>query len=136
MLATQTLIAKRSKKCTPSTALPFGTTASDLILAIIGEVGTAGGTGHVIEYAGLGGPGIVDGRPHDGSNMSIEAGARAGPIAPDETTLRLSEGLSPVVPSGEAPRGPSRCGGAAVGQRCAAYDRERSRSMPPRSCRR
>ncbi|MBR2819114.1 MAG: 3-isopropylmalate dehydratase large subunit [Reyranella sp.] len=103
VLATQTLIAKRSRnmRITVDGALPFGTTAKDLILAIIGEVGTAGGTGHVIEYAGSAVRTLsMEGRMTV-SNMSIEAGARAGLIAPDETTFAYLKGR-PQAPSGEA----------------------------------
>src|SRR3546814_1480548 len=67
-------------------ALPVGVTAKDLILAIIGKIGTAGGTGHVIEYAGQAIRDLsMEGRMTI-CNMSIEGGARAGLIAPDETT--------------------------------------------------
>ena len=103
VLATQTLIAKRSKnmRITVDGALPFGTTAKDLILAIIGQLGTAGGTGHVIEYAGSAIRALsMEGRMTV-SNMSIEAGARAGLIAPDETTFAYLKGR-PQAPSGEA----------------------------------
>jgi 3-isopropylmalate/(R)-2-methylmalate dehydratase large subunit len=82
-------------------ALPFGVTAKDVILAIIGKIGTAGGTGHVIEYAGE----VVRGLPMAGRmticNMSIEAGARAGLIAPDETTFRYLQGR-PMAPKAGA----------------------------------
>ncbi len=94
VLATQTLVAKRSKnmRVTVEGALPFGVTAKDLILAIIGTIGTAGGTGHVIEYAGAAVRGLsMEGRMTV-SNMSIEAGARAGLIAPDETTFNYLKG--------------------------------------------
>jgi 3-isopropylmalate/(R)-2-methylmalate dehydratase large subunit len=81
--------------------LPLGCTAKDVILAVIGRIGTAGGTGHVIEYAG----GVVRGLSMEGRmtvcNMSIEAGARAGLIAPDEKTWRYLEGR-PMAPKGEA----------------------------------
>ena len=101
MLATQTLIQApaRAMRITVNGALPFGCTAKDLVLAIIGKLGTAGGTGHVIEYAG---PAIealsMEGRMTV-SNMTIEAGARAGLIAPDETTFAYLEGR-PMAPKG------------------------------------
>ncbi|HEX6142075.1 MAG TPA: aconitase family protein, partial [Geminicoccaceae bacterium] len=85
VLATQTLYQKRPKNMRISVEgeLPFGCTAKDVILAIIGRIGTAGGTGHVIEYAGP----VVRALSMAGRmticNMSIEAGARAGLIAPD-----------------------------------------------------
>ncbi|MEQ9609930.1 MAG: aconitase family protein, partial [Kiloniellaceae bacterium] len=88
VLATQTLIQSPAKNMRISVdgALPGGVTAKDLILAIIGKIGTAGGTGHVIEYAGQ----AIRDLSMEGSmtvcNMSIEGGARAGLIAPDDTT--------------------------------------------------
>src|SRR3546814_9569387 len=88
VLATQTLIQKPAKnlRIMVDGALPVGVTAKDLILAIIGKIGTAGGTGHVIEYAGQAIRDLsMEGRMTI-CNMSIEGGARAGLIAPDETT--------------------------------------------------
>ncbi|MFN8928859.1 MAG: aconitase family protein, partial [Alphaproteobacteria bacterium] len=85
VLATQTLIQKRAKnmRITVEGALPPGVTAKDVILAIIGKIGTAGGTGYVMEYAGS----TIRALSMEGRmticNMSIEAGARAGLIAPD-----------------------------------------------------
>ena len=102
VLATQTLIQAPAKamRITVDGELPFGCTAKDMILAIIGKIGTAGGTGHVIEYAG---PAIealsMEGRMTV-SNMTIEAGARAGLIAPDETTFAYLKGR-PMAPKGE-----------------------------------
>ncbi|HVY21622.1 MAG TPA: 3-isopropylmalate dehydratase large subunit, partial [Bauldia sp.] len=89
VLATQTLIQKKAKnmRITVDGKTPFGVTAKDIILAIIGEIGTAGGTGHVMEYAGEAIRGLsMEGRMTV-CNMSIEGGARAGLIAPDETTF-------------------------------------------------
>jgi 3-isopropylmalate/(R)-2-methylmalate dehydratase large subunit len=81
--------------------LPPGVTAKDLILAIIGEIGTAGGTGHVLEYAGEAIRALsMEGRMTV-CNMSIEGGARAGLIAPDETTFAYVQGR-PRAPRGEA----------------------------------
>jgi 3-isopropylmalate/(R)-2-methylmalate dehydratase large subunit len=103
VLATQTLLQKRPKnmRITVEGALPFGVTAKDVILAIIGKIGTAGGTGHVIEYAGD----VVRGLSMAGRmticNMSIEAGARAGLIAPDETTFQYVQGR-PMAPKAGA----------------------------------
>jgi 3-isopropylmalate/(R)-2-methylmalate dehydratase large subunit len=94
VLATQTLVQKRPKNMRISVdgELGFGVTAKDVILAIIGRIGTAGGTGHVVEYAGD----VVRRLSMEGRmticNMSIEAGARAGLIAPDETTFRYVQG--------------------------------------------
>ncbi len=99
VLATQTLIQKPAKnmRITVAGERPPGVTAKDVILAIIGHLGTAGGTGHVIEYAG---PTIaalsMEGRMTV-CNMTIEAGARAGLIAPDETTYAYLQGR-PLVP--------------------------------------
>ena len=89
VLATQTLIQKKSKNMLIDVKgkLPDGVTAKDLVLAIIGKIGTAGGTGHVIEFAGEAIRDLsMEGRMTV-CNMTIEAGARAGLIAPDETTF-------------------------------------------------
>src|SRR5919198_1195242 len=89
VLATQTLIQKKAKNMRVAVdgKLPAGVTAKDIILAIIGEIGTAGGTGHVIEYTGDAIRALsVEGRMTV-CNMSIEGGARAGMVAPDETTF-------------------------------------------------
>ncbi len=88
VLATQTLLQKKSKnmRITVDGKLPHGLFAKDIILAIIGEIGTAGGTGHVIEYDGEAITDLsMEGRMTV-CNMSIEAGARAGLIAPDQKT--------------------------------------------------
>ncbi len=89
VLATQTLIQGKAKNMLVEVdgRLPPGVTAKDLILAIIGEIGTAGGTGHVIEYAGEAIRALsMEGRMTV-CNMSIEGGARAGLVAPDDTTF-------------------------------------------------
>jgi 3-isopropylmalate/(R)-2-methylmalate dehydratase large subunit len=99
VLATQTLIQSPAKnmRITVDGALPVGVTAKDLILAIIGKIGTAGGTGHVIEYAGQAIRDLsMEGRMTV-CNMSIEGGARAGLIAPDETTYDYIKGR-PMAP--------------------------------------
>jgi 3-isopropylmalate/(R)-2-methylmalate dehydratase large subunit len=101
VLATQTLIQRPAKnmRITVTGSLPEGCTAKDLVLAIIGKIGTAGGTGHVIEYAG---PAIeelsMEGRMTV-CNMTIEAGARAGLVAPDEKTFEYLKGR-PQCPKG------------------------------------
>jgi len=103
VLATQTLIQKPAKnlRITVDGALPVGVTAKDLILAIIGKIGTAGGTGHVIEYAGQAIRDLsMEGRMTV-CNMSIEGGARAGLIAPDETTYDYVKGR-PMAPKAGA----------------------------------
>jgi 3-isopropylmalate/(R)-2-methylmalate dehydratase large subunit len=101
VLATQTLIQQPAKNMLIRVEgdLPVGVTAKDLILAIIGKIGTAGGTGHVIEYAGKAIRDLsMEGRMTV-CNMSIEAGARAGLIAPDETTFAYLKGR-PMAPKG------------------------------------
>jgi len=103
VLATQTLIQRRAKNMLIEIdgELPLGVTAKDLILAVIGKIGAAGGTGHVIEYAGSAIRGLsMEGRMTV-CNMSIEAGARAGLIAPDETTFEYLKGR-PHAPKGGA----------------------------------
>lgn len=103
VLATQTLIQKKAKNMRVSVDgdLPDGVTAKDIVLAIIGEIGTAGGTGHVIEYAGS----AIEALSMEGRmtvcNMTIEGGARAGMIAPDEKTFAYLEGR-PKAPKGTA----------------------------------
>jgi 3-isopropylmalate/(R)-2-methylmalate dehydratase large subunit len=100
VLATQTLIARRSRnmRVTVDGALSFGVTAKDLILALIGTIGTAGGTGHVIEYAGSAIRGLTMEGRMTVSNMSIEAGARAGLIAPDDVTFDYLKGRPQAPP--------------------------------------
>ena len=103
VLATQTLLQKpaRNMRIAVDGALPLGITAKDVILTIIGRIGTAGGTGHVIEYAGEAIRALsMEGRMTV-SNMTIEAGARAGLIAPDETTFEYLKGR-PMVPKAGA----------------------------------
>jgi 3-isopropylmalate/(R)-2-methylmalate dehydratase large subunit len=103
VLATQTLIQQKAKNMLVRVdgKLPPGVTAKDIILAIIGEIGTAGGTGHVIEYAGEAIRALsMEGRMTI-CNMSIEGGARAGLIAPDETTFTYVKGR-PRAPKGAA----------------------------------
>jgi 3-isopropylmalate/(R)-2-methylmalate dehydratase large subunit len=103
VLATQTLIQKKAKnmRVTVDGVLPAGVTAKDIILAIIGEIGTAGGTGYVIEYAGDAIRALsIEGRMTV-CNMSIEGGARAGMIAPDEKTFDYIMGR-PRTPKGSA----------------------------------
>jgi 3-isopropylmalate/(R)-2-methylmalate dehydratase large subunit len=103
VLATQTLIQQPAKNMLIKVEgdLGFGVTAKDLILGIIGRIGTAGGTGHVIEYAGAAIRKLsMEGRMTV-CNMSIEAGARAGLIAPDETTFEYLKGR-PHAPKGAA----------------------------------
>ena len=102
VLATQSLIAAPSKNMRINVVgdLPVGVTAKDLILAIIAQIGTAGGNGHVIEYSGAAIRALsMEGRMTI-CNMSIEGGARAGLIAPDEITFTYLHGR-PMAPKGE-----------------------------------
>ena len=102
VLATQCITQKKSKamliRC--EGALPAGVTAKDLVLAIIGKIGTGGGTGHAIEFGGA----TIRGLSMEGRmtvcNMAIEAGARAGMVAADETTIDYLRGR-PYAPRGE-----------------------------------
>ncbi len=103
VLATQTLIQKKNKnmRVTVDNTLLPGVTAKDIILAIIGQIGTAGGTGHTIEYAGEALRAIsMEGRMTI-CNMSIEGGARAGMVAPDEKTYAYLKDR-PKSPKGAA----------------------------------
>jgi 3-isopropylmalate/(R)-2-methylmalate dehydratase large subunit len=101
VLATQCLLQRRPKTLAVNVdgALPPGVTAKDLILAVIGKIGIDGGTGHVIEYRGD----VITALDMEARmticNMSIESGARAGMIAPDETTFEYLNGL-PRAPQG------------------------------------
>jgi 3-isopropylmalate/(R)-2-methylmalate dehydratase large subunit len=103
VLATQTLLQKPAKNMLVRVdgTLRHGVTAKDVVLAIIGKIGTAGGTGHVIEYAGEAIRALDMAGRLTVCNMSIEAGARAGMIAPDETTFAYIKGR-PFSPKGEA----------------------------------
>ncbi|MBY8827703.1 3-isopropylmalate dehydratase large subunit [Hephaestia sp. CMS5P-6] len=102
VLATQTLMLSQSKtmEVRVDGTLGFGVSAKDVILAIIGKIGAAGGTGHVIEYTGE----VIRGLSIEGrltiANMSIEGGARAGLIAPDETTFAYLKSR-PMAPRGK-----------------------------------
>jgi len=102
VLATQTLLLKRSKtmEIRVDGVLGFGVSPKDVVLAIIGKIGAAGGTGYVIEYTGE----VIRSMSVEGrltvSNMSIEGGARAGLIAPDETVYGYLKGR-PMAPQGE-----------------------------------
>lgn len=103
VLATQTLLQKPAKnmRVTVDGKLPAGCTAKDIVLAIIGRIGTAGGTGHVIEFAGEAIRALDMAGRMTVCNMSIEAGARAGMVAPDQTTFDYVKGR-PFAPKGEA----------------------------------
>ena len=103
VLATQTLIQKKAKNMLVQVdgVAPRGVGAKDIILAIIGEIGTAGGTGSVIEYAGEAIRALTMEGRMTVCNMSIEGGARAGMIAPDEKTYAFIKGR-PKAPKGAA----------------------------------
>jgi 3-isopropylmalate/(R)-2-methylmalate dehydratase large subunit len=103
VLATQTLLLSPSKtlEIRVDGTLGFGVSPKDVVLAIIGRIGAAGGTGHVIEFTGE----VIRSMSLEGrltvSNMSIEGGARSGLIAPDETTFAYLKGR-PLAPTGDA----------------------------------
>jgi 3-isopropylmalate/(R)-2-methylmalate dehydratase large subunit len=103
VMATQTLLQSPAKnmKIEVTGKLGFGCSAKDIVLAIIGKITTAGGTGHVIEYAGDTIQALDMAGRMTVSNMTIEAGARAGLIAPDETTFAYCKGRD-YAPRGEA----------------------------------
>ncbi|KAL1969918.1 hypothetical protein VTN77DRAFT_7427 [Rasamsonia byssochlamydoides] len=104
VLATQTLLTKRSKnmRIQVDGELAPGVTSKDVILHIIGVIGTAGGTGCVIEYCGSVIRGLSMEARMSMCNMSIEAGARAGMVAPDETTFNYLKGR-PLAPKYDSP---------------------------------
>ncbi len=105
VLATQTLRQSRPKtfRVTFSGRLPKGVTSKDMILKLIGQIGTAGGTGYVIEYGGDAVRQLSMEARMTICNMSIEGGARAGMIAPDDTTYEyIASGDRPFAPRGEA----------------------------------
>jgi 3-isopropylmalate/(R)-2-methylmalate dehydratase large subunit len=101
VLATQCLLQRKPKTCavTVSGRLPAGVSAKDLVLAIIGRMGVSGGTGHVLEYRGEAIRSLSMEERMTVCNMSIEAGARAGMVAPDETTYAYLKGR-PRAPQG------------------------------------
>jgi 3-isopropylmalate/(R)-2-methylmalate dehydratase large subunit len=103
VLATQTLLQAPAENMLVQVdgTLAAGVTAKDIALAIIGHIGTAGGNGHVIEYAGAAIRALDMAGRLTVCNMSIEAGARAGLIAPDDTTFAYIKGR-PYAPQGEA----------------------------------
>jgi len=103
VLATQCLLQRRPKTLAINVSgkLRDGVSAKDLILAIIGKIGVSGGTGHVIEYRGSAIEALSMEERMTVCNMSIEAGARAGMVAPDETTFAYLKGR-PRAPQGDA----------------------------------
>jgi 3-isopropylmalate/(R)-2-methylmalate dehydratase large subunit len=129
VMATQTLPQSKPKtfRITVDGKLPFGVTAKDIILDIIGKIGTDGATGYVIEYAGSAIRALsMEGRMTI-CNMSIEAGARAGMIAPDETTFAYLKGrrFSPgtrQATNPDAPSSPTASSSAKVGSQDVEVD--------------
>ncbi|MCP1221073.1 3-isopropylmalate dehydratase large subunit [Acetobacter orientalis] len=103
VMATQTILQRPAKnmRVTVEGTPGAGVSAKDIMLAIIGHIGTAGGTGHVIEFAGSAIRGLDMAGRMTLCNMSIEAGARAGLVAPDDTTFDYIKGR-PFAPKGAA----------------------------------
>jgi len=103
VLATQCLLQRRPRtmRATVNGTLPPGVTAKDVVLALIAKIGTAGGTGHVIEYAGSSVRAMSMEERMTVCNMTIEGGARAGMIAPDDTTFEWLTAC-PEAPKGNA----------------------------------
>ena len=134
VLATQTLLQQkpRNMKVEVSGALPFGTTAKDMALAIIGRLGAAGANGHMIEYCGETIRGLDMAGRMTVSNMSVEAGARAGLVAPDQTTFDYIRGR-PYAPEGRGARAGDRLLAHACPPIPAPPTTEASRSTPARS---
>src|SRR5437879_6521081 len=110
VLASQCLLQQRPKtmRVDFSGYIPPGVTAKDLILGLIAQIGTDGATGHVIEYAGQALAGLSMEARMTLCNMSIEAGARAGLIAPDEITFSYLQGRRFVPPGEEWERAKSK----------------------------
>lgn len=127
VLATQCLRQKRPKtfKVEFSGKLKPGVTAKDMILKLIGTIGTAGGTGYVLEYCGEAVRALSMEARMTICNMSIEAGARAGMIAPDDTTFQyMAQGNRPFAPKGKLFDESVAFWGTLVTDRDAKYDRE------------
>ncbi len=137
VLATQTLVQKkpRSMRIRYEGDLGFGVTAKDLILGTIGQMGTDGATGFVVEFAGP----VIEKLSMEGRmticNMTIEGGGRAGMIAPDETTFQFVEGR-PAAPQGAAFEEAVRQWSTLKTDDGARPSTTRSSSTPPRSRRR
>ena len=103
VLATQCLLQRRPKTCLVRIdgSLPAGVTSKDIILALISKIGVGGGTGHVFEYSGSAVRALTMEQRMTLCNMSIEAGARAGMVAPDDTTFEYLSGRE-YAPRGQA----------------------------------
>ena len=125
VLATQTLIQKKSKnmKVEITGKLRPGVTAKDITLSVIGETGTAGGTGYVIEYCGEAIRDLsMEGRMTV-CNMAIEGGARAGLIAPDEKTFEYVQGSPARSQRGRVGGGADVCGKRCISDDDAHWDK-------------
>jgi 3-isopropylmalate/(R)-2-methylmalate dehydratase large subunit len=124
VFATQCLLQRKPRSFAVNVTgrLSAGVTAKDLILAIIGKIGVSGGTGHVLEYRGEAIRALSMEERMTICNMSIEAGARAGMIAPDETTFAYLQGR-PRAPKGAAWNDAVRRWQSLPSERDAAYDR-------------
>ena len=124
VLATQTLLLTPAKtmEVRVDGSLGFGVTAKDVILSIIGRIGTAGGTGHVFEFTGS----VIRDLSVEGrltvANMSIEGGARAGLVAPDDTTFAYLKGR-PMAPAGDEWDGAVAWWRTLASDPAASYDR-------------
>ena len=125
VLATQTLVQSKAKamRVTVNGQVGTGVTAKDIALYIIGQIGTGGGTGHVIEYAGEAIRALSMAGRMTLCNMSIESGARAGLVAPDETTFDYIRGR-PMAPKGEDFEAAVTYWRTLVSDDGAAFDRE------------
>ncbi|HEX5628984.1 MAG TPA: 3-isopropylmalate dehydratase large subunit, partial [Usitatibacteraceae bacterium] len=125
VLATQCLLAKKAKtlRILVEGALPAGVGAKDVVLAVIGRIGTAGGTGHAIEFAGSAIRSLTMEGRMTVCNMAIEAGARSGLVAADEKTIAYLKGR-PFAPQGEAFERASAYWRTLVSDEGARFDRE------------
>jgi 3-isopropylmalate/(R)-2-methylmalate dehydratase large subunit len=125
VMATQCLWQRQPRvmRITVHGARPFGVTAKDVILAIIARIGAGGGAGHAVEYAGSTIRGMTMEERMTVCNMSIEAGARAGMVAPDETTFAYLQGR-PYVPGGDLWDRALACWRTLPSDAGAAFDRE------------
>ncbi len=125
VLATQCLLAKKAKtlRILVEGALPAGVGAKDVVLAVIGRIGTAGGTGHAIEFAGSAIRSLTMEGRMTVCNMAIEAGARSGLVAADEKTIAYLKGR-PFAPQGEAFERAAAYWRTLVSDEGARFDRE------------
>ena len=135
VLATQTLVQSQAKSMRVSVngKLQPGVTSKDIVLHIIGVIGTAGGTGHVIEFAGDAIQALSIESRMTICNMAIEAGARAGMVAPDEVTYEYLKGR-PMVPRGDAWFSALKYWRSLPSDRGAVYDKEveiKAEDIPP-----